>query len=292
LEQFFLAKSEKFNQGIRSMRAGVLPNHHKLSIKALGGTIMLKKLVWGCILCLISASTSLAQAAVVEFEGRYWITNLSAEAKVTEAGNGTDIDLKRDLGIADQNFLSGRFSVNIGPNHRLTLNYTPIRYSINSNIKRTVEFAGETYAINTRVLTSLDLQYLRIGWAYQFVNVEGGKFKFGTLVEVKGAQGDVSLAAPDLGIDNAWNFKAWLPTLGLAMDINPVPFINIFAEISGLPAGQYGTIWEGEAGIKFIPFKNFTVSGGYRIVEIDARNDPDYATVKLGGPFVGLSLRF
>ncbi len=139
---------------------------------------------------------------------------------------------------------------------------------------------------------ALNLQYLRFGWAYQFINLEGGKFKFGTLVEIKGVQGDVSLAAPDLGIDNAWNYTAWLPTVGLALDINPVPFLNIFAEFSGLPAGQYGTIWEAEAGVKFIPIKNFTISGGYRLVDIDARNDPDYARVKLGGPYVGLSLRF
>lgn len=253
---------------------------------------MLKNLVWGLMLCLLIASTVWAQNAAVEFEGRYWMTNLTAEAKVTEAGQGTNIDLKSDLGMADKNFPSGRFSFFAGPNHRLTLNYTPISYSTDSTLKRTVEFGGETYDVNTRVIAALNLQYLRLGWAYQFINVDSGKFKFGTLVEIKGVQGDVSLAAPSLGIDNAWDFTAWLPALGLAMDINPTPFLNIFAEISGLPAGEYGAIWEGEAGIKFIPFKNFSISGGYRLVNIDARNDPDYARIKLGGPFVGLSLRF
>ncbi len=253
---------------------------------------MLKNLVWGWILCLLTVSPVLAQDAVVEFEGRYWMTNLSAETKLTQDGIGTDIDLKSDLGIVDKNFPSGRFVIFISPKHRLTIDYTPISYDIDSNIKRTVEFGGETYAVNTRVKAALNLQYLRFGWAYQFINLEGGKFKFGTLVEIKGVQGDVSLAAPDLGIDNAWNYTAWLPTVGLALDINPVPFLNIFAEFSGLPAGQYGTIWEAEAGVKFIPIKNFTISGGYRLVDIDARNDPDYARVKLGGPYVGLSLRF
>jgi hypothetical protein len=253
---------------------------------------MLKNLVWGLVLCLLGASTVFGQNAVVEFEGRYWMTNLSAEAKVTQAGKGTDIDLKSDLGLADKNFPYGRFTFFVSPNHRLTLSYTPINFKTDSTINRTVEFDGQTYTADTRVVAALDLQYFRFGWAYQFVNLEGGKFKFGTLVGVKGVQGDVSLAAPDLAIDNAWKFTAWLPTLGLAMDINPTPFLNIFAEISGLPAGQYGTIWEAEAGIKFIPFKNFSISGGYRMVDIDGRNDPDYAKVKLGGPFVGLSLRF
>jgi hypothetical protein len=253
---------------------------------------MLKYLVLGWVLCLLIVSPVLAQDPVVEFEGHYWFTNLSAETRATAAGKGTDIDLKSDLGIADKNFPSGRFNIFISPKHRLRLTYTPISYNTDSNINKTVEFQGETYAANTRVITDLKLQYLRFGWAYQFVNLEGGKFKFGTLLEVKGVWGDVSLAAPNLGIDNSWSFTAWLPTLGLAMDINPTPYLNIFAEFSGLPAGQYGTIWEVEAGVKFIPFKNFSISGGYRLVDIEAHNDPDFARVKLGGPYIGLSLRF
>ncbi len=253
---------------------------------------MLKNLVLGLVLCLLAVGTVSAQDPVVEFEGRYWMTNLSAEGKVTQGGKGTDINLKSDLEIGDKNFFSGRFNVFISPTHRLSLNYTPISYNADSNLKRTVDFGGDTYSVNTRVIAKLDLQYLRFGWAYQFVNLEGGMFKFGTLLEINGVWGDVSLAAPNLGIDNGWNFAAWLPTVGVALDINPTPYLNFFAEVSGLPAGQYGTIWQVDAGVKFIPFKNFSISGGYRLVDIEARNDPDFARVKLGGPYIGLSLRF
>jgi hypothetical protein len=75
--------------------------------------------------------------------------------------------------------------------------------------------------------------------------------KFGTLLGINGVWGDVSLAAPNLGIDNKWNFTAWLPTLGVALDINPTPFLIFFAELSGLPAGRYGTIWQVEGGLHF-----------------------------------------
>lgn len=254
--------------------------------------VMLKNLVLGMVLLLLVVGTATAQDPVVEFEGRYWITNLSAEGKLTQGGIGTDIDLKSDLQIGDKNFFSGQFSFFISPTHRLTLNYTPISYNTDSTLRRTLEFGGDTYAINTRVIGNLDLQYLRLGWAYQFVNVRGGMFKFGTLLEINGVWGDVSLAAPSLGIDNKWNFTAWLPTVGVALDVNPTPFLNFYAEASGLPAGQYGTIWEVDAGVRFIPFTHFSISGGYRLVNIEARSDPDYAKVRLGGPYVGLSLRF
>jgi len=96
---------------------------------------MIKKLIWGWIICLLAAGPIWAQNAVVEFEGYYWVTNLSAEAKLTKDGRGTDVNLKSDLGIADQNFPFGRLTVFLNPAHRLTFNYTPISYNINTNIK-------------------------------------------------------------------------------------------------------------------------------------------------------------
>lgn len=255
---------------------------------------MLKKIVWAMVLGLLLGSAAWAQDAAVEFEGRYWMTNLSAVTKVTREGNGTDVDFKSDLKLDDKNFPYGRFTVFINPQNRLSFTYTPVSYSTNTIITRDIQFGGQTYSANSRVTGDLNVQYLRFGWAWQFINVEGGKFKLGSLLEVKGVQGDISLAAPDLPapIKESRTFTAWLPTFGVALDINPVPFVNFFAEASGLPAGQYGTMWEAEAGIKFIPFKNFTLSGGYRIFDIDARDDPDFAKVRLSGPFVGLSFRF
>ncbi len=80
---------------------------------------MLKNLVLGLVLFLLAVGTVSAQDPVVEFEGRYWITNLSAESKLTRGGQGTDIDLKSDLDIGDKNFFSGRFNFFISPTHRL-----------------------------------------------------------------------------------------------------------------------------------------------------------------------------
>jgi len=47
---------------------------------------MLRKFLFVMCLLLIASGTALAQKndAKVEFEGRYWITDLTAKAKVTE----------------------------------------------------------------------------------------------------------------------------------------------------------------------------------------------------------------
>ena len=251
---------------------------------------MLKKFVLAVALCLLWGSQALAQEPIVEFEGRYWMTTLSAVTK----WRGTDIDLKSDLGVNEKNIPYGRFDINIFSSNRLTLTYTPISYSVNTNIRRTIEFGGQTYSADSRVTGDFNAHYLRLGWANQFVNLARGRFKFGSLVEVKGVWGEFSLAAPEQNppIKEARKFAAVSPAIGFAMDFAPLLFLSFYAEASGFPAFMYGYMWEAEAGVKYIPFPNFTISGGYRIFDLEARDDPDYAKVKMSGPFVGLSLRF
>jgi hypothetical protein len=87
-------------------------------------------------------------------------------------------------------------------------------------------------------------------------------------------------------------FRGILPTLGSALDINPHKIVNIFAEVSGMYAGEYGSFLDGEAGVKIIPIKNLSVLGGYRIFYLKAEDDSDFAKLKISGPFVGATLRF
>lgn len=230
----------------------------------------------------------------LEFEGRYWITDLTGEAKVTESGIGTKIDFEEDLGIKDENLPEGRFTWYTGPNSKLRLTYTQVAYSGDKNIERTIEFGGKTYTVGTRVKTDVDLIYVRLGWAWQFINIAKGKVKLGTLLEAKGFLVDISLDAPDLPspVEESEDFIGGLPTVGLALDINPHRILNIFAEVSGIYAGNYGYLFDGEAGVKIIPIKNLSLFGGYRLLDLKAEDDPDFAKLRILGPFAGITLRF
>jgi len=230
----------------------------------------------------------------VEFEGRYWITDVTAEAKVTESGIGTEVDFKDDLGLKDENFPDGRFTWYTGPNSKLRFAYTQVAYSGDKNTERTIEFGGETYPVGTRVITDLDVIYLRLGWMWQFINIAEGKMKLGTLFEAKGLLLETSLEAPNLipPIKESARFRGVFPTLGAALDINPHKAINVFAEVSGLYAGKYGYFIDGEAGVKIVPIKNLSVLGGYRILDFKAEDEPDFGKAKISGPFVGATLRF
>jgi hypothetical protein len=227
-----------------------------------------------------------------EFEGRYWVTDLDAKAKIIESGIGGKFDFKSDLGVDDENLPEGRFYWHTGPNSKIRLAYTLAGFDGDKVATQAIEFNGQTFNIGTRVVSEFDLNYLRLGWIWQFLNFLDDKIKLGTVVEVKGINADVSLQAPALSIKESEELWEALPTVGVALDINPINRLNIFAEVSGLGAGGYGYFFDAEAGIKFMPIKYFTIFGGYRLINIKAEHDDDFVDIELSGPFMGATLKF
>ncbi|MBU1090733.1 MAG: hypothetical protein KKC42_02690, partial [Candidatus Omnitrophica bacterium] len=60
---------------------------------------MFKNILLAICFFVLSISLGFTQDTKLEFEGRYWITDLDAKAKVDAAGvGGTTFDLKSDLG--------------------------------------------------------------------------------------------------------------------------------------------------------------------------------------------------
>src|SRR5689334_13276072 len=118
------------------------------------------------ILLVISAGTLSAQAGM-ELEGRYWFSQVNTRIRVERNGFGTDIDAKNDLGFSDSNFPVGHAAVYWGHN-RLSFDYTPIDFSGDRTVSRTLLLNGRTYTFGTRVVSGLELRHLQLGWSYRF----------------------------------------------------------------------------------------------------------------------------
>jgi hypothetical protein len=246
------------------------------------------------ILVLAPCFADAQKGPTLEFEGRYWFTEMKGSIRVTEARTGSDTDFKHDLGIKDENFPEARLTWYTGPKSRIRLAYTQAGFEGDENIDRTLEFRGQTYTVGTRVETDVKVRYLRVGWVWQFIDIGKGVMKLGTLLEGKGVWAKASLEAPDLifPVKESKRILFGLPTVGVALDINPHKMVNIFGEVSGLPAGSYGYMVDAEAGIKLIPVKFLSVIVGYRIFDMRAKNNPDFAKLRFYGPFAGATLRF
>ncbi|MFC1709692.1 hypothetical protein ACFL2J_06530 [Candidatus Omnitrophota bacterium] len=230
---------------------------------------------------------------MVELEGRYWITGLKSHAKVTEnALIGTDIDLVDDLGMGAEDFPEVRLKWNTGPNSMLRFAYTQVSYGGDKNIERTITFAGQTYTVGALTSSELEVNYYRLGWAWQFINIADDTIKAGLLLDAKAFMLDVSLDAPSLGFSEAEDFAIVLPTIGGILDINLGEKLNLFFEASGLPSAGYGHLYDAEIGIKFIPIKNLSIIAGYRVIDIELEDDNNYGEMDITGPFFGATFRF
>jgi len=239
-----------------------------------------------------------ASAQSIELEGRYWPATLTSTVKVTggqaELPSGIDqLDLKGDLGVKDRHLQDWRVNLATGPHSRLRVGYVSMDYHGDRDVERTIVFNGQTYTVGTRVITDLSLKYWRYGWIWQFLHDPAGIVKFGTVVEAKTVNVDAALAAPGLSppVDERKKFNATLPSLGLALDIDPTPRLKLYAEASGIAVGKHGHLIDAEGGLKLNPVPGFSLLAGYRYLDIDAKDDPDFAKIREAGPFVGASLR-
>jgi len=57
-------------------------------------------------------------------------------------------------------------------------------------------------------------------------------------------------------------------------------------------AGSSNWTFQGIAGINYQISKNFIIKGGYRYLMIDAEDSALVYDVKVGGPYIGLGIRF
>lgn len=262
---------------------------------------MLKKVFLSIVIIIGTAGTALAQYqndVSVEFEGRYWWPELRANAQVSgETRRGTNFNFETDLGLADKNFPSGRFIWYTGDKSRLYLDYSQVRYESQRVLDKQIVFRDQTFDVGARVATDLQFKSARLGWIWQFINIGQDTVKLGTILEARAIMADITLEGQvggAAGTRAEKTFTIALPTLGFALDVNPSNSVNIFFQASGMSFGRYGYFADSEAGIKLIPVRNFSISGGYRYEAIEGKSDHSASRLKLyfKGPFAGVSLRF
>ncbi len=229
----------------------------------------------------------------LEFEARYWAPDLNGEVEVQERGSGTRIDLKSDLGIDDSEFLEGRLTWRITRQLKLRAAVMPLSYSGSSNLVRTIEFAGQSFQIDTRLLSDLNLDYGRLGLAWQF-GAGDGAFRLGPIVEAKGFRGDAQLSAPEflIPLSASEEFEAAFASAGLALDLEPTEKIHIFAEATVSIDTAEGDFTDAEVGVSYRPTAILGVTGGYRLIDVRVDDGDDYLEFDIEGLFLGLELRF
>lgn len=229
-----------------------------------------------------------------EFEANLWDPDASGSIRIIEQNIGATIDLESDLGLVGDEISDLRLTFHPSRRTEIRLTQVPLSYSGDQIVSRTLEFAGEVFTVSTRVVSVLDLDYFRAGFAWQFLASDDNRFRFGPLLEIKGFDGAASLAAPDLGapISVSEEFEVAFGSAGVALDLEPTDRIHIFGEFSVLVGSDEGDQTEFEAGIRVQISGPLGVQAGFRSIELDFEDENDMIDLDIDGVFFGASLRF
>lgn len=224
----------------------------------------------------------------VRVEYREWRPKLSSEIQYGAGGVvGTLLDVERDLGLTDERTYELHGSLQFKPGHRLRFSWTPLDYDGDVIVARSFTFSGTTYSVSSRVVTRLSGDLFAGGYEWDFLKNEKGYL--GAFVGGQAFSGDAAIEAPGLNVGEQRDVTAFEPLLGLGGRLYAGRF-SLEGELSGLVAGRYGYSYEVSGSARFHISDRVAAQGGYRLVRINAKDEPDRLQLRLGGWTFGLEL--
>ena len=245
------------------------------------------------LLLLSLSSTAQALPGVgAGVRGMYWFPDLSATAQTISGGvSETKFDLKDDLGVDDENFLSGEAFLRFGRVH-FRVSYTKISYDGSATLTRDIEYNGQIFPVNDNVSSSFDVKMLDAEVQVDILRPDfvAANFYLGLIGKVKYVDLDLELTSTTL--TEKQDFQGPVPMVGLAAGAGFLnDLLRVDARVTGM-AYSGNHLYEADAFVSLVPFPFFRIQGGYRYIDLKADEDDLLADVELKGPYVGAQLSF
>lgn len=234
-----------------------------------------------------------ASAGNVDVELRFWFPDLSGDAQASDGAAGTVIDLESDLGMSSDMTIEPRVNWQVSPRNRLSFMYANIGAGGDQMVARDLTFLGTTYTAATRVVSDIDVDLFRLEWGYNWVNQENWSLE--SVLNVGAGTGDAVLMAPGTALPTQSESVAFpYVTIGLGVEVRPIEQVSLFGQFDGLPFGDWGHIWNGEIGARWMPSEHFGIVTGYRLLDILAKDDSagDRVDIDADGWFFGANGTF
>lgn len=244
------------------------------------------------LLAFFIISSSKAEA-VFEIEGRYWFSTLESEIQITDGGVlGTELDLLSDLGIdGKEDFPEVRARVGFG-SHHLRYSYTSLSWDGEKTIAEAlgIDFGGTNFADTTFIETSLDIDYHRLGYEYDIIDIARNRVTF--IIELKYLDVEAKLDAPIAGVNESEAIDIPIPTVGIGIQAGLPALLDLSAEVTGIGMARDAYFVDAEAMINFHPAPLFVISGGYRYINLHVDDNDDQLDFVLDGPFLMVKAGF
>jgi hypothetical protein len=235
----------------------------------------------------------------IEAEASLWLPTAEMSASSESLGIPGDlINLKSDLGMADQRLPAYGLQLRPARSHKFRLNYIPIKYDGNTTLTRSVVFNGQRYATGAVAVSALDWKAYRFGYEYDFITKDHGFGGF--IIEAKYTDIRVQLDAISARgpISEFAHARAPIPALGGIWRVYVVPNISITGEVTGfkIPDSidkRYNAHYVDVDVYGTVNFSNnIGVKAGYRSLDLGYLIKTDSGTFVLKGLYFGALLRY
>lgn len=220
---------------------------------------------------------------------------LSPEGSIagTVTGDAGEFDLEKDLALDDSEDFTGEVALQWGRS-RLSFNYLPISFSGTGTLNQDVTFNGETYNINNRVKSELDIDLYDIGYTYYWLNLDDlpTRFQLGLELAVKITDVDVSVTnLTGTVFTESESVTVPIPTIGARTRIALADFLGITGRIGYLEFNDNHFL-DAEAQLEYSPLPTLGLYAGVRIFDLKVDEDDVNVETEFSGPFGGLMVRF
>ena len=227
--------------------------------------------------------------------GLYWLPTFKADIKVDDSGVvGDRINLTSMLGVEDDVAFPS-FEVFVGHGgHLLNLTYTAMDYSGSTILAQKIVFNGQTFAVGSRVNSSLDLKMFDAQYQYTLLDLENALagVSFNLIGQIKYIDTEAKLSEPILKTGTDAALRSPLPMVGLGAHIGILlDILEVRAKVTGITySGNY--LYEVLADLSFTPFPFLDIHAGYKALRIKIDESDVFLDTEFSGPFVGLTVKF
>jgi len=252
--------------------------------------------VAGVLLIAGSALATSAFALEAGVRGIYWGSAISGNVQtITNGVSGTDLDVKSDLGMNDENIFNGEVFLKAG-NFTFRVAYTPLKFTGSAVLSQSVDFDGNTFPAGTPVSSKLETKMVDGDVQWDLMNPDLGvvSVNLGIFLRLKYVDGSVEISSnnPVLPISATQDFRLPIPELGAAAGIGFLKnIVRADARVCGM-AYSGNHLYEGDAFLSVIPFPFLRLQGGYRYIDLKADESDIKATLKIKGPYAGIQVAF
>jgi len=252
--------------------------------------------VAGFLLIAGSALAPSAFALEAGVRGIYWGSAISGNVQtITNGVSETDLDVKSDLGMNDENIFNGEVFLKAG-NFTFRVAYTPLKFTGSSVLSQPIDFDGNTFPAGTPVSSKLETKMVDGDVQWDLLNPDLGvaSMNLGVFLRLKYVDGSVELSSnnPVLPISATQDFRLPIPEVGAAAGFGILKnIVRADARVCGM-AYSGNHLYEGDAFLSVIPFPFLRLQGGYRYIDLKADESDINATLKIKGPYAGIQVAF